>query len=101
MNYNENYEGIKLDVQAVDITVDKIVEERIRHVLVRLLRFTEKIIWANVYLEDKQGKSNDQKSVKIHLGIPGNEFFASESGDDFYTLLGVVEDKLIRQFQKK
>lgn len=100
MNYTENFNGIKLDVQAVDFTPAKEVEERIRQMLDYLPRFTAKIIHASVYLEDKPGKSTEQKSVKVQLGVPGPDAFASATGDNFMALLADVEAKLARQLKK-
>lgn|SRR5690554_7826693 len=100
MNYTEHFQGIKLDVQTVDHEPGKEVEERIRQMLSYLLRFTDKIIYANVYLRDKEGKSTEQKSVTIQLGVPGPDVVASDKGDNFMALLASVEEKLRRQLQK-
>lgn len=102
MNYTENFEGIKLDVQAVDFTPDKAVEERIRKMLSYLTRFSSgKIVYASIYLEDKKGKSTHQKSVKVRLGVPGPDIVATDSGDNFMALLANVESKLARQVKEK
>lgn len=101
MNYTENFEGIKLDVQAVDITIGDNVQQEIRDMLVRLRRHISEINWVDVYLEDKSGKSTDPKSISVRLGIPGNDAFASDSGDNFMALLKSVEEKLRRQLEKK
>ena len=101
MNYTENFEGIKLDVQAVDITVADIVQREIREILVRLRRHISEINWADVYLEDESGKSTDSKKVSVRLGIPGNDVFASDYGDNFMALLSSVEEKLRRQLEKR
>ena len=101
MNYTENFEGIKLDVQAVDITIADKVQQEIRDLLIRLRRHISEINWADVYLEEKSGKSTEKRSVSVRLGIPGNDVFASDSGDDFVTLLKSVEEKLRRQLEKR
>ena len=101
MNYTENFEGIKLDVQAVDITIGDTVQQEIRDMLMRLRRHISEINWVDVYLEEKTGKSTDPKSVSVRLGIPGQDAFASDSGDNFMALLKSVEEKLRRQLEKK
>jgi len=101
MNYTESFEGIKLDVQAVDITIGNNVQQEIRNMLVRLRRHISEINWVDVYLEDKSGKSTNPKSVSVRLGIPGNDAFASDSGDNFMALLKSVEEKLRRQLEKR
>lgn len=101
MEYTEKITGININVQAVDITIGDDVKENIRKSITRLGRFHDKIEWADVYLEDKKEKSTDQKQVSIRLGIPGNDPFASEYGDNFHALLTSVENKLRRQLEKR
>lgn len=101
MNYTENFEGIKLDVQAVDITIGDNVQQEIRDMLLRLRRHISEVNWADVYLEEKSGKSTDKRTVSVRLGIPGNDAFASDSGDNFMALLKNVEEKLRRQLGKR
>lgn len=101
MNYTDNFEGIKLDVQAVDFTPEQKVEERIRKMLSYLTRFSSgKIVYASVFLEDKRAKSTNQKSVKVQLGVPGPDIIATDTGDDFMKLLASVQEKLARQLKK-
>lgn len=101
MEYTENITGIKINVQAVDININDDVKETIRKSITRLSRFYDRIEWADVYLEDKKDKKTEQKQVSIRLGIPGNDPFASEYGDNFHALLTSVETKLQRQLEKR
>lgn len=101
MQYTEDITGIKINVQAVGITIGDDIKETIRKCMARLSRFYEKIEWADIYLEEKPDKSTQQKQVSIRLGIPGNDLFASEYGDNFHALLTDVEDKLQRQVERR
>lgn len=101
MKYTENLTGIKINVEAVDISIDEDVKETIRKIIARLSRFYDRIEWADIYLEDKKEKQTEQKQVSIRLGIPGNDPFASEYGDNFHALLTSVEDKLQKQLEKR
>ncbi len=101
MKYTENLTGIKINVEAVDLTISDDVMDTIRKCINRLSRFYDKIEWADVYLEDKKEKSTEQKKVSIRLGIPGNDPFASDYGDNFHALLSSVEDKLQKQLEKR
>ncbi len=101
MEYTENITGIKINVQAVDITIGEDVKDTIRKAISRLSRYYDRIEWADVYLEDKKEKKTEQKQVSIRLGIPGNDPFASEYGDNFHALLTSVEDKLRVQLEKR
>jgi ribosomal subunit interface protein len=101
MNYTENFEGIKLDVQAVDITVSDEVQQAVRDTIVRLRRHISQVNWVDVYFEEKSGKSTDPRTVSIRFGIPGNDAFASDSGDNWMALISSVEEKLRRQLEKR
>jgi len=101
MQYTKNITGIKINVQAVDITIGEDVKDTIHKCITRLSKFYDKIEWADVYLEDKKDKKTQQKQVSIRLGIPGNDPFASEYGDNFHALLVNVEDKLKKQLKKR
>ncbi len=101
MNYTENFEGIKIDVQAVDIDISSQVQQEIRDIIVRLRRHVSQVNWVAAHFADKQGKSTDPKTVGIRFGIPGNDAFASDSGDNWMALLKNVEEKLRRQLEKR
>ena len=100
MNYTENFEGIKLDVQAVDITIADELQQSIRDTIGRLKRHISDVNFVDVYLTDKSGKSTNPKTVGMRFGIPGNDAFASDSGDNWMALLKSVEEKLRRQLEK-
>ena len=101
MNYTENFEGIKLDIQAVDMTIGDTVHHGIRDMLTRLRRHISEINWADVHLTHETGKATEQRSVNVRLGIPGNDVFASDTGEHFMVLLKSVEEKLRRQLEKR
>lgn len=101
MNYTENFDGIKIDVQAVDITIDNDLQQSIRDVITRLRRHISDVNFVDVYITEKSEKSTDPKSVGIRFGIPGNDVYASDSGDNWMALLKTVEEKLRRQLEKR
>jgi putative sigma-54 modulation protein len=101
MNYTENFEGIKLDIQAVDITISDDLQQEIRAAIARLKRHISEVNFVDVYFTDKSDKSTDAKNVGIRMGIPGNDAYASDSGDNWMELLKNVEEKLRRQLEKR
>lgn len=101
MNYTESFEGIKLDVQAVDVTISDDLQQSIRDTISRLRRYiSENVNFVDVYFTDKSEKSTDPKTVSMRFGIPGNDAFASDSGDNWMELLKNVEEKLRTQLEK-
>ncbi|MGB1040894.1 MAG: HPF/RaiA family ribosome-associated protein [Flavobacteriales bacterium] len=100
MNYTENFEGIKIDVQAVDVPVGVTLQNEIRALISRLKKHARKIDFVDVYLTHKEGKSTESKKVGIRFGIPGNDPYASEQGEDWMKLMKNVEEKLRKQLVK-
>src|SRR5690606_18186889 len=101
MNYTENFEGIKIDVQAVDISISDDVQQHIRNTITKLKRHAKKIDSIDVYFKEEANHATDSKKLSMRVGIPGNDAFAEDDGDNWYELLKNVEEKLKRQLDKR
>ncbi|WP_187263554.1 ribosome hibernation-promoting factor, HPF/YfiA family [Pontibacter beigongshangensis] len=101
MNYTENYEGIKIDVQAVDISISDDIQQFLRNAISKLKRHASKIDSIDVYFKEESNHATDSKKVSMRVGIPGNDVFAEDKGDNWYELLKNVEEKLKRQLEKR
>lgn len=101
MNYTENYQGIKIDVQAVDITIPDELQTEIRTQLDRLLRHVSEINFADIYFNVEKNDRENNKLVSMRLGIPGNDVFAEDTGEHWLPLLKSVSEKLSRQLEKR
>ena len=101
MNYTENFEGIKLDIQAVDIEISDVIQQNIREKISKLMRHAKKIDSVDVYFKEEPSHATNTKSVRMRVGVPGNDVFAHDEGDNWYQLLDNVEEKLKRQLEKK
>jgi putative sigma-54 modulation protein len=100
MNYTENYRGIKLDVQGVDLTLKDSVQETIREVVDKLEKFTDHINFADVYLKIENSNNGMNKYVSMRLGVPGPDAFADDRGEHFEPTLRSVASKLEKQLRK-
>lgn len=101
MNYTENFEGIKLDIQAVDIEISDTIQQNIREIISKLKRHGSKIDSVDVYFKEEAKQATNQKSVRMRVGVPGNDVFAQDEGDNWYQLLDNVSEKLKRQLDKR
>lgn len=101
MNYTENYDGIKIDVQAVDITIGNEVQQGIRDMLVRLRRHISEVNWVDAYFKEESKQSTHPRTLRVRMGIPGIDAFASDSGNNWMALMKSVEEKLRRQLRKR
>lgn len=101
MNYTENFNGIKIDVQAVDINIDNDIQQSIRDMIERLHRHISEVNWVDVYFKVESEQSTNPRTLSVRLGIPGNDAFASDTGDNWMALMKSVEEKLRRQLEKR
>jgi putative sigma-54 modulation protein len=100
MNYTDHYKGIKLDIQAVDISIGDSVQQTIRTMLDKLERHAGKINFADVYLKKENAINGKNKFVRVRLGIPGPDAFAEDTGEHWETTIRNVADKIERQLEK-
>ncbi|QCR22492.1 ribosome hibernation-promoting factor, HPF/YfiA family [Pontibacter sp. SGAir0037] len=101
MNYTENFEGIKIDVQAVDISISDSIQQMVRDSITKLKRHAKKIDSVDVYFKEEASQSTDSRRVSMRVGIPGNDVFAEDTGENWFELLKNVEEKLKRQLEKR
>lgn len=101
MNYTENFEGIKVDVQAVDISISDNLQQIVRDAITKLKRHGNKIDSVDVYFKEEANQSTNTKSVSMRVGVPGTDVFANDTGDNWFALLKSVESKLQRQLEKR
>jgi ribosome-associated translation inhibitor RaiA len=101
MNYNENFQGIKIDVKADEITIPDDLKQALRDIIVKLNRFANEINWADAYFVIEASHPRDKKKFSLRMGVPGPDVFASDSGDHWIPVMKSVEEKLRVQLQKK
>ncbi len=100
MNYTENYRGIKIDVQSVNLDIDNSVQEEIRASIDKLSKFTQDINAVDVYFKTEGKGGTAQHVVGMRVGIPGPDVFAEDKGEHWVPLLKDVVDKLVKQLKK-
>lgn len=101
MIYTEQIEGIKLNIQTVDLKINDEVQKNIRKMIKTLKRYISEINWVDIHFKKESSQSTDHRMINVRLGIPGNDVFASDSGNHWMALLKKVEDKLKRQLRKR
>lgn len=102
MQEDENLDDVRLGIEAVGFTLHDDLRESVLDALIKLRRFYKgDVITAEVYLKLEPNQRSNEKHVGIKYGIPGNDVFADDSGDDWYTLIHNVVGKLQRQLEKR
>jgi len=101
MNNTQIPQGVVIDIQAVDMTLDEQLQRKIFKMLAKFKQYFSKISSADFYLRKTSKRAASPRSIKVRLGLPGAEIFASDSGKSWKALMGRVEEKIIKQLQKR
>ena len=102
MQSDPNLDNVRLDIEAVGFSLDEDLQASVMDALSKLQRFYKgDVITADVYLKLEPNQRSNSKHVGIKYGVPGNDVFADDNGDDWYTLLNNVVTKLQRQLEKR
>lgn len=102
MQQDENLDNVRLDIEAVGFTLDEDLRASVMDALMKLRRFYKgDVITADVYLKVEPNQRSNNRHVGIKYGVPGNDVFADDSGDNWYELINNVVTKLQRQLEKR
>ncbi|GAB4027727.1 HPF/RaiA family ribosome-associated protein [Spirosoma koreense] len=102
MQQDESLDNVRLDIEAVGFTLDDDLQASVLDALSKLRRFYKgDVITADVYLKLEPNQRSNEKHVGIKYGVPGNDVFADDSGDNWYELINNVVAKLQRQLEKR
>ncbi|MBD2702054.1 HPF/RaiA family ribosome-associated protein [Spirosoma sp. BT702] len=102
MQSDESLDNVRLDIEAVGFTLDDDMRASVLDALTKLRRFYKgDVITADVYLKVEPSQRSNNRHVGIKYGIPGNDAFAEDSGDNWYELINNVVGKLQRQLEKR
>lgn len=102
MENQAKLDDVRLDIQAVDITIDPDFRDRILLALTKLRRYySGDVITAEVYMEKASHSGPDFRSLRIKFGVPGNDVVADDTGDNWDKLLHNVTDKLRVQLERR
>ena len=101
MIYTQQIDGIKLNIQTVDLSINDEVQESVKQMIKKLNRYVSEINWVDIHFKKESGQSTDNRMINVRLAIPGNDLFASVSGNHWIGLLKKAEQKLRKQISKR
>lgn len=102
MQKDPELDDVRLDIEAVGFTLDDDLRSTVLNALAKLRRYYKgDLITAEVYLKLEPSQKSEDKHVGIKYGVPGQDIFADESGDNWYTLINNVVVKMQRQMEKR
>ena len=91
---------MKTQIQAINFSVDKSLEEFIDKKLAKLETFYDKIIDADIYLKTDKNEKKNHKVVEIKLKVKGIDLYASKKSHSFEAATDDATEALRRQIKK-
>lgn len=89
-----------IKVHSIDFDADEKLLEFIDEKILKLQKFFDNIVAAEVYLKLDSSESNENKITEIKLLIPGKDMFAKKQCASFEEATDLVTEALRKQLKK-
>ena len=74
---------MKVNIQAVNFNIDKKLVNFIEEQVVKLEKYYDKIISADVFLKVEQTSEKENKLVELNIHVPGDSFIVKKTCKTF------------------
>lgn len=92
---------MNIQIHSIGFDADKKLLDFIHQKIDKLVKFSDEIISAEVFLRLENVQNNENKIAEIKLEIPGNDLFAKKQSNRFEDATNHVIDALISQLKKR
>ena len=92
---------MKVNVHAVNFTVDRKLVDFIQDRLNKLEKYYDKIVSAEVFLRLENTSDKENKTVEIKINVPGDDFVVKKTAKSFEEGVDLSVDSLERVILKR
>ena len=92
---------MKVNVQAVNFTVDRKLVDFVQERLDKLEKYYDKIVSADVFLKVEKTSDKENKFVEIKINVPGDEFLVKKHCKTFEEAMELSAESLERLLVKR
>ncbi|MFM9826677.1 ribosome hibernation-promoting factor, HPF/YfiA family [Flavobacterium sp.] len=92
---------MKVNVQAVNFTVDRKLVDFVQERLDRLEKYYDKIVSSEVFLKVEKTSDKENKSVEIKIIVPGDDFLVKNQCKTFEEAVALSAESLERLLVKR
>ena len=92
---------MKVNVQAVNFTVDRKLVDFVQERLDRLEKYYDKIVSAEVFLKVEKTSDKENKFVEIKINVPGDDFLVKKHCKTFEEAVELSSESLERLLVKR
>ena len=92
---------MKVNVHAVNFTVDKRLVDFIQERLDKLEKYYDKVVSADVFLKVEKTSEKENKIVEVKINVPEDEFLVKKQCKTFEEALELSAESLQRMLVKR
>ncbi len=92
---------MKVNVHAVNFTVDKRLVDFIQERLDKLEKYYDKVVSADVFLKVEKTSEKENKIVEVKINVPGDDFLVKKQCKTFEEALELSAESLQRMLVKR
>ena len=92
---------MKVDVQAVNFTVDKKLVDFIQERMNKLEKYYDKIVSVDIFLKVEKTSEKENKFVEIKMNVPGDDFLVKKQCKTFEEAVEISAESLERVLVKR
>lgn len=92
---------MKVNVQAVNFTVDRKLVDFVQERLDKLEKYYDKIVSAEVFLRVEKTSEKENKFVEIKINVPGDDFLVKKQCKTFEEAVELSAESLERLLVKR
>ena len=92
---------MKVNVHAVNFTVDKKLVDFIQERLSKLEKFYDKVVSSDVFLKVEKTSEKENKIVEVRIHVPGDDFMVKKQCKSFEEAIEISAESLERLLIKR
>ena len=92
---------MKVNVQAVNFSVDRKLVDFVQERMDKLEKYYDKIVSADVFLKVEKTSEKENKCVEIKINVPGDDFLVKKQCKTFEEALEISAESLERVLVKR
>jgi putative sigma-54 modulation protein len=92
---------MKVDVHAVNFTIDKKLVDFIQERMVKLEKYYDKVVSSDVYLKVEKTSDKENKIVEMKIIVPGDDFLVKKQCKTFEEAVELAAESIERLSVKR
>lgn len=92
---------MKVDVHAVNFTVDRKLVDFIQERMDKLEKYYDRVVSADIFLKVERTSDKENKAVEIKINVPGDDFLVKKQCKTFEEAVELSAESLERLLVKR